>query len=44
MPANQLWDRLYLTIESKGFRVYYNNSRHTISNQKEANYYYLAWK
>ena len=33
-----------LTIESKGFRVYYNNSRHTISNQKEANYYYLAWK
>ena len=31
-----------LTIESKGFRVYYNNSRHTISNQKEANYYYLA--
>ena len=23
-----------LTIESKGFRVYYNNSRHTISNQE----------
>ena len=33
-----------LTIESKGFRVYYNNSRHTISNQKETNYHYLAWK
>lgn len=33
-----------LTIESTGFRVYYDDSRHTLSNQKETIYYYLAWK
>ena len=33
-----------LTIESKGFRVYYNRDRYILSNQKDTNYYYLAWK
>lgn len=33
-----------LTIESKGFRVYYNRDRYILSNQKDINYYYLAWK
>ena len=32
------------TIESKGFRVYYNYSRQTISNQKEAKCDELAGK
>ena len=33
-----------LTIESKGFRVYYNRNRYILSNQKDTNYHYLAWK
>ena len=33
-----------LTIESKGFRVYYNRDRYILSNQKDTNYHYLAWK
>lgn len=33
-----------LTIESKGFRVYYNRDRYILSNQKDTNSYYLAWK
>lgn len=33
-----------LTIESKGFRVYYNYDKYVFSNQKDTNYYYLAWK
>ena len=33
-----------LTIESKGFRAYYNRDRYILSNQKDTNYYYLAWK
>ena len=33
-----------LTIESKGFRVYYNRDRYILSNQQDTNYYYLAWK
>ncbi len=33
-----------LTIESKGFRVYYNRDKYVFSNQKDTNYHYLAWK
>ena len=33
-----------LTIESKGFRVYYNYDKYVFSNQKDTNYHYLAWK
>ena len=33
-----------LTVESQGFRVYYNKSKYVFSNQKEFNYHYLAWK
>ena len=33
-----------LTVESKGFRVYYNRDRYILSNQKDTNYHYLAWK
>ena len=33
-----------LTIESKGFQVYYNRDKYILSNQLETNYYYLAWK
>ena len=33
-----------LTIESKGFRVYYNHDKYVFSNQKDTNYHYLAWK
>ena len=33
-----------LTIEAGGFRVYYDKSNYVLSNQKEINYYYLAWK
>ena len=33
-----------LTVESQGFRVYYNKSKYVFSNQKELNYHYLAWK
>ena len=33
-----------LTIESKGFRVYYNRDKYIFSNQKDTNYHYLAWK
>ena len=33
-----------LTNESKGFRVYSNRDRYILSNQKDTNYYYLAWK
>ena len=33
-----------LTIESKGFRVYYNRDKYVFSNQKDTNYHYLACK
>ena len=33
-----------LTVESQGFRVYYNKSKYVFSNQKEFNYHYRAWK
>ena len=33
-----------LTIESKGFRVYYNRDKYVFCNQKDTNYHYLAWK
>ena len=33
-----------LTIESKGFRVYYNRDKYVFSNQKDTNYHYLVWK
>ena len=33
-----------LTVESQGFRVYYNKSKYVFSNKKEFNYHYLAWK
>ena len=33
-----------LTIESKGFQVYYNRDKYILSNQLETTYYYLAWK